>query len=206
MIELVKFTKLGKVDNKETEANAYLASLGRGNDDIPENLPANFVIIFGCGPGLGVATKTKSLKDIIKAISGQARTKDDVAQLPEALKNIISSDATFEVLTSPTTQGLDLTHKRKRVGQIVVLYVYDKSKDSQMSETREIFKNFFVKYFKVPESHFIFIPLDEILVTPESPPAAKYYKKFSEETKEKLRKVGRNVIKSFKDDMASQLL
>lgn len=71
--------------------------------------------------------------------------EDDTIKLPDACQLIESSDAEFEILTSQTGQTLELQHRGKFAGQMMVLYFYDRAKNVQNQESREIFTNFFVK-------------------------------------------------------------
>ena len=76
--------------------------------------------------------------------------EDDTIKLPDACQLIDSSDAEFEVLTSQTGQTLELQHRGKFAGQMMVLYFYDRTKNEKMQETREIVTNFFIQKFNVP--------------------------------------------------------
>jgi len=76
--------------------------------------------------------------------------EDDTIKLPDACQLIESSDAAFEVLTSQTGQILELQHRGKFAGQMMVFYFYDRTKNEQMQEIRETFTNLFVQKFNVP--------------------------------------------------------
>ena len=118
----------------------------RGRDDIQQLAKqSNFIFIFGCKPGSGVAAETKTAKDITSFLRRSASYEDDTIKLPGTCSQITSSDAEFEVLTSQTGQTLELQHRGSFAGQMIVYYFFDPAQNEKMQKTREIITDFFTK-------------------------------------------------------------
>jgi len=120
-------------EDMQKEEEKASTEKARGPNDIQQLAKqSNFIFIFGCDPGKGVAADTKTAKDITNFLKKSSSYESDTIKLPGTCSQITSSDAEFEVLTSQTGQTLELQHLGKFAGQMVVYYFFDAAKNKEM--------------------------------------------------------------------------
>ena len=81
---------------------------------------SNFCSLFGCQPSVGVDAETAMCSEICEAFIANLDRKKLISLFPNVLKNLISKDASFEMVSSQTLQTLQLnfdanTIKKHRV-------------------------------------------------------------------------------------------
>ena len=125
---------------------------------INSSLIGNFMFIFGCQPAYGVRADSKFVKNVIDLFAKNFDPEGGHIMLPDCFARVISSDATFETVSSNLSRKLKLRRKDKSVGAKTILYVVDSAKnDNETKEIRAIVSNFFKKNLGFTQAEIIAI-------------------------------------------------
>ena len=100
----------------------------------------------------------KIIKNVIDLFAKNFDPEGGHIMLPDCFARVISSDATFETVSSNLSRKLKLRRKDKSVGAKTILYVVDSAKnDNETKEIRAIVSNFFKKNLGFTQAEIIAI-------------------------------------------------
>ncbi len=79
----------------------------RGNNAKESKLIGNFIFSFGCQPSFGVGAESKYINDLKYLFSSNFDVNGFII-LPDVFSKVLSSDATFETVSSNLSRKLKL--------------------------------------------------------------------------------------------------
>lgn len=171
---------------------------------INSSLIGNFMFIFGCQPAYGVKADTKFIKNVIDLFLKNFDPDDGHILLPDCFARVISSDATFETVSSNLSRKLKMKRKDKTVGAKTLFYVIDMQKtDAETKLMRTLVKDFFKKNLGFDTSEVIAIDRRDFYKDEES---QVWKPKFNRQVQKTLTELAKQVILNKKYSFAEQVL
>ena len=140
---------------KEMNLDVAITSKTRGNVE-ESRLVGNFIFSFGCQPGQGVNASSKYIADMLDLFLANFDHKTGVVILPDVFSKVLSSDATFETVTSNLARKLSLERQDNLVGAKRMIYAINKS-DKDKEAVRKITTDFFIDTLGFKKEDILFV-------------------------------------------------
>ena len=120
----------------------------------------NYIISFGCQPGAGVGATSKYIKDLLDLFTTNFDAVYGSIVFPDIFAKVLSSDATFETVSSNLSRKLLLINRARLVGAKRLIYAIDKQ-DTTKEATRQITIEFYKTSLGFKDSDILFINRSE---------------------------------------------
>jgi hypothetical protein len=120
----------------------------------------NYIFSFGCQPSAGVGATSKYIKDLLDLFTTNFDAVNASILFPDIFAKVLSSDATFETVSSNLSRKLLLNNRARRVGAVRMIYAIDKD-DNSREKTRQKTIDFFKTSLGFKDSDILFINRSE---------------------------------------------